>query len=120
MKKRIPRTIREKSQSGRYFLAAVAAGFVISILEFTCTGQVYLPTLLFVMSIPSLKAGAFSYLILYNIYFILPLLIIFGIVYWGVTSEQLAFFLQRKAVTIKLITAVLFFALAGVLVLNVI
>ncbi len=118
LKKRIHQTIREKSKSSRYFLAAVAAGFVISLLEFTCTGQVYLPTILFVMNIPSLRGGAFSYLILYNIFFILPLLIIFGIVYWGVTSEQLAFFLQRRAMAIKLITAALFFGLAGVLIVN--
>jgi hypothetical protein len=118
LKKRIHRTIREKSKSSRYFVAAVVAGFIISLLEFTCTGQVYLPTILFVMSIPSLKAGAFSYLILYNIFFILPLLVIFGVVYWGVTSEQLAFFLKRRAMTIKLITALLFFALAGILIVN--
>jgi uncharacterized membrane protein YwzB len=48
--------------------------------------------------------------------FIIPLLIIFGIVYWGVTSEQLALFLKRRAATIKLITSLLFFALAGILV----
>jgi thiol-disulfide isomerase/thioredoxin len=118
LKKRIHRTIREKSKSGRYVLAAVGAGVVISLLEFTCTGQVYLPTILFVMNIPSLRAGAFSYLILYNVFFILPLLIIFGIVYWGVTSEQLAFFLRKRAVAIKLVTAVLFFGLAGVLIVN--
>ena len=118
LKKRIHRTIREKSKSNRYFGAAVVAGFIISLLEFTCTGQVYLPTILFVMSIPSLKAGAFSYLILYNIFFILPLLMIFGVVYWGVTSEQLAFFLKRRAIAIKLITALLFFALAGILIVN--
>ena len=118
LKKRIHRTIREKSKSPRYFGAAVVAGFIISLLEFTCTGQVYLPTILFVMSIPSLKAGAFSYLILYNIFFILPLLVIFGVVYWGVTSEQLAFFLKRRAMAIKLITALLFFALAGILIVN--
>jgi glutaredoxin len=118
LKKRIHRTIREKSRSTRYLVAAVSAGFVISLLEFTCTGQVYLPTILFVMNIHSLRAGAFSYLILYNIFFILPLLIIFGIVYWGVTSEQLAFFLRKRAMAIKLITAALFFGLAGVLIVN--
>jgi hypothetical protein len=48
--------------------------------------------------------------------FIVPLLIIFGIVYWGVTSEQLGFFLQRRASAIKLITSLLFFALAGILI----
>ncbi|HVP79214.1 MAG TPA: hypothetical protein VMV04_15110 [Thermodesulfobacteriota bacterium] len=116
LKKRIHRTIREKSKARRYFGAAVAAGFIISLLEFTCTGQVYLPTILFVTNIPSLKAGAFSYLILYNIFFVLPLLVIFGIVYWGVTSEQLAFFLQKRAATIKLFTAVFFLFLAGVLI----
>jgi thiol-disulfide isomerase/thioredoxin len=118
LKKRIHRTIRERSKSSRYFGAAVAAGFIISLLEFTCTGQVYLPTILFVMNIPSLKTGAFSYLILYNVFFILPLLVIFGVVYWGVTSEQLAFFLQKRVMTIKLITAILFYFLAGILIAN--
>jgi cytochrome c biogenesis protein CcdA/glutaredoxin len=120
LKKRIHKTIREGSKSNRYFLAAVASGFIISILEFTCTGQVYLPTILFVTNIPSMRVGAISYLLLYNVMFILPLLIIFGIVYWGGTSEQLSFFLQRRASSIKLMTSLLFFILAGVLVLNLI
>ena len=116
LKKRIHRTLREKSRSTRYFFAALAAGFIVSVLEFTCTGQVYLPTILFVTNIPSLKASAFYFLILYNIMFIVPLLVIFGIVYWGVTSEQLGFFLQKRAAAIKLLTCLLFFALAGLLV----
>ena len=61
-----------------------------------------------------------SYLVLYNMMFIIPLLIIFGIVYWGITSEQLGFFLQRRASLIKLITSLLFFVLAGALILNLI
>ena len=118
LKKRIHQTIREGSKSSRYFIAAVASGFIVSLLEFTCTGQVYLPTILFVTNIPSLRTSALFHLLLYNLMFILPLLIIFGIVYWGVTSEQLAFFLQKKASTIKLITSLLFFALAGILVVS--
>jgi hypothetical protein len=46
------------------------------------------------------------------------LLVIFGVVYWGVTSEQLAFFLQKRVMTIKLITAILFYFLAGILIAN--
>jgi hypothetical protein len=57
---------------------------------------------------------------LYNLIYILPLLVIFGIVYWGVTSEQLAYFLQKRASTIKLLTAFFFFALAGILILSLI
>jgi thiol-disulfide isomerase/thioredoxin len=120
LKKRIHQTIREESKSARYFLAAIAAGFMVSLLEFTCTGQVYLPTILFVTNVPSLTASAVSYLILYNLMFIVPLLIIFGVVYWGVTSEQLAFFLKKRASSIKLFTSLLFFALAGILIFSLI
>ena len=129
LKKRIHQTIRarsgeltanQESRSTRYLFAAIGAGFIISLLEFTCTGQVYLPTIHFVTNIPSLKTSAFSYLILYNIMFIIPLLAIFGVVFWGVTSEQLGFFLRRRASVIKLITSLLFFALAGILILSLI
>jgi len=116
LKKRIHQTVREGSKSGRYLLAAIASGFVISILEFACTGQVYLPTILFVTNIPSLRTEAIYYLLLYNFMFIVPLLIVFGVSYWGVTSEQLSFFLQRRASTIKLLTSLFFFALAGILI----
>jgi thiol-disulfide isomerase/thioredoxin len=118
LKKRIRQTIRQESKSNRYFLAAVASGFIISLLEFTCTGQVYLPTILFVTNIPSLRTSAIAYLILYNLMFIVPLLIIFAIVYWGVTSEQLALFLKKRSSTIKLFTALLFFGLAGILIFS--
>jgi cytochrome c biogenesis protein CcdA len=118
LKKRIHQAIREESKSTRYFLAAITAGFIISLLEFTCTGQVYLPTILFVTNVPSLRTSAFLYLVLYNLMFIVPLLIIFGVVYWGMTSEQLASFLKRRASSIKLLTSFLFFALAGILILS--
>ena len=125
LKKRIHQTIRKRSgeldvseegQSARLLLAAVIIGFIVTLLQFTCTSQVYLPTILFVTNIPSLRGSAALYLVLYNLIYIIPLLIIFGIVYWGVTSEQLSFFLQKRASTIKLLTALFFFALAGILI----
>jgi hypothetical protein len=50
-----------------------------------------------------------------NLIYILPLLVIFGIVYGKVTSEQLSFFLQKRASTIKILTSLFFFALGGLL-----
>jgi hypothetical protein len=123
LKKRIHQTIRQTSgnldaegQPIRLFLTAIVIGFVVTLLQFTCTSQVYLPTILFVTHIPSLMGSAVFYLIVYNLLYIAPLLVIFGIVYWGVTSEQLSFFLQRRASTIKLLTSLFFFALAGILI----
>jgi len=127
LKKRIHRIIRTRSneleedrpgQLTRSLLAALFIGFIVTLLQSTCTSQVYLPTLLFVMNVPSLKGSAYLYLIFYNLIYIVPLLAIFGIVYWGVTSEQLSFFLQKRASTIKLLTSLFFFALAGILFLN--
>jgi thiol-disulfide isomerase/thioredoxin len=128
-KKRIHQTIRERSgeleankesQSIRLFLAAVVIGFIVTLFQFTCTSQVYLPTILFVTNVPSLRGSAVLYLILYNLVYIAPLLAIFGIVYWGVTSEQLAYFLQTRASTIKLLTSLFFFLLAGILIFSLI
>jgi len=127
LKKRIHRIIRTRSneleedrpgQLTRSLLAALFIGFIVTLLQSTCTSQVYLPTLLFVMNVPSLKGSAYLYLIFYNLIYIVPLLAIFGIVYWGVTSEQLSYFLQKRASTIKLLTSLFFFALAGILFLN--
>jgi thiol-disulfide isomerase/thioredoxin len=129
LKKRIHHIIRIRSseleekkgnQSGRFLLAAVSIGSIVTFLQSTCTSQVYLPTLLFVTNIPSLRERAVLYLTLYNLIYILPLFVIFGIVYWGVTSEQLAYFLQKRASTIKLLTAFFFFILAGILILSLI
>jgi len=124
LKKRIHRIIRtrssefegnEETQLARLLIIAIFIGFIVTLLQSTCTSQVYLPTLLFITNIPSLRGSAVLYLILYNLIYILPLLVIFGIVYWGVTSEQLSFFIQKRASTIKLLTAIFFFALAGIL-----
>lgn len=129
LKKKIHQMIRvrsdvleanKESASIRFLLAAVVIGFIVTLFQSTCTSQVYLPTILFVTTIPSLRGNAVLYLILYNFVYILPLLVIFGIVYWGVTSEQLSFFLQKRASTIKLLTSAFFFALAGILILTLI
>jgi len=123
-KKRIHQTIRARSgelepnkESSfiRLLFAAIVIGFIVTLLQFTCTSQVYLPTILFVTNIPSLRGSAILYLTLYNLVYIAPLLVIFGIVYWGVTSEQLAYFLQKRASTIKLLASFFFFILAGIL-----
>jgi hypothetical protein len=126
LKKRIHRIIRtregeleanKEGKSTRFLLSAMVIGFIVTLLQSTCTSQVYLPTILFVTNIPSLRDSAIFYLILYNIVYILPLVTIFGIFYWGTTSEQLSFFLQRRTSTIKLFTALFFFVLAGILII---
>ncbi len=124
LKRKIHRIIRtreedleagEEAKTKRFFIAAVTVGFMVTLLQSTCTSQVYLPTILFVTHLPALRSSALFYLVLYNLVYILPLVIIFVIVYWGTTSQQLGFFLQRRTSTIKLFTGLFFFGLAGIL-----
>jgi glutaredoxin len=127
LKKKIHRIIRTRSnefetgqerQSARFLFVAFLIGSIVTLLQSTCTSQVYLPTLLFVTNVPSLKGSAVFYLILYNLIYILPLIAIFSIAYWGVSSQQLSLLLQRRTSTIKLMTSLFFFILAGVLIVG--
>jgi hypothetical protein len=113
LRKRINRIIREGAHARSFVPVAFATGFVVSIIELACTGQVYLPTIIFVMGVPEMQGKAFFYLLLYNLAFILPLVVVFGLTYFGTTSEQLGIFINRRTATVKLGTALLFLVLAG-------
>ncbi len=115
LKKRIHKTIREQTRTRRFVLAAFVTGAIVSLLELACTGQVYLPTICFVTGIPSLRAHALAYLLLYNVMFVVPLVAVFLVSYYGATSAQMGRFFQSHAAMVKLCTAVFFFALAAIL-----
>jgi cytochrome c biogenesis protein CcdA len=113
LRKRINATIRKGRNAASYVLGAFLAGVMISFLELACTGQVYLPTIIFVSSIPELRIQALLYLVIYNLLFVLPLIIIFILVYFGTTSKDLTQFLKKNAAIVKLGMAVVFIALGG-------
>jgi cytochrome c biogenesis protein CcdA/glutaredoxin len=112
LRRRINKVIRENAQTRAFVAMAFVTGFVISLLEFACTGQVYLPTIIYVMSQPELAGQAFFYLVLYCLMFILPLVVVFVLSYFGTSSEQLGQFVNRHTSTIKFVTGLLFVGLA--------
>jgi len=101
---------------GRLILSALITGFLVSLLEAVCTGQLYLPTIAFILKTTSLKLKAFTYLALYNIMFIVPLFIIFLFALLGVTSQQFAEFIRKHMTGIKALMAVVFIALGVLLI----
>lgn len=58
---------------------------------------------------------AILYLLLYNICFIVPLLFVFGVVYFGVSSQSIARLMEAKVGTVKLILAGIFFTVGFLL-----
>lgn len=119
LKKKIHKTIHRfmaaDSGLGRHLIAAFTAGFLVSLFEFPCTGQIYLPTLVFVTHIPTSKSSALYYLILYNVMFVIPLVIILAFAYWGTSTPRFVAILEKRAALVKLLTALFFFGLAGYL-----
>jgi cytochrome c biogenesis protein CcdA/glutaredoxin len=108
IKKRIHSIIRDKMSKKNLVLASVVSGFFISLSEFICTGQIYLPTLIFVSRVPELKVKAIIYLILYNIAFIVPLVIVFVSTYKGMRSSAINKFWRNKVKFVKLGTCFFF------------
>jgi len=113
LRKRINATIRKGRNINNYVMGAFGAGILVSFLELACTGQVYLPTIIFVSSIPDLRLQAFFYLVLYNLLFILPLVVIFILVYYGTTSSELTRILREKAAAVKFAMGIVFIGLGG-------
>lgn len=109
----IHKVIREQTRIRYFVILAFITGIIISILELFCTGQVYLPTIMYILGIPGLKTKALFYLILYAFMFIVPLVIVFLLVYSGITSKRLETFGKRHASTVKLLMALLFLFFAA-------
>jgi len=106
-------TIRKHVRMKHFTVFAFFTGILISLFEFLCTGQVYLPTIIYIMGMPELRGEAFFYLVVYNIMFITPLIAIFLFAYFGTTSRELSGIIMKHTATIKILTALLFFILAG-------
>jgi hypothetical protein len=96
---------------GNLIITALVTGFLVSLLEAVCTGQMYLPTITFVLKSTNIKLKAFLYLVLYNLMFILPLFVIFLCALAGATSEDFTKFLKKHFLLSKVLMAVLFFVL---------
>lgn len=111
-------SLREKKKRSGLVLifTSLFIGFMVSLLEAACTGQVYAPVIVFILKNTSLKIKALLYLIIYNIMFVLPLVVVFILSLWGVSSQRLNDFLKRNVGVIKLFMFLLFLAM-GVLIL---
>lgn len=113
LKTRIRSVIRVQAKSAHFVVAAFASGVVISLLELACTGQVYLPTIVYMMKQGS--TAAVGCLLLYNIAFVLPLIAIFVLAWLGMKSDTLIRLQKKHTAAVRFATALLFVALWVVL-----
>lgn len=115
MRDRIHSVIRNRLKTRGLLISAFTTGFLVSLLESACTGQVYLPTIVFITKEPALRMRAYYYLILYNLMFIVPLAVVAGAAYLGVGEAAIRRFGMRNVFLAKLLLAAVFFGLAAVM-----
>lgn len=117
---RTVRIIKDKGQRRLGFLRLLAVAFligvIVSLLESVCTGQIYLPTITFILKMKTMWWQAFLFLLLYNVAFILPLVIVLLATLLGVNSQWWSAFVRRHLGMVKLVTAMLFFFLGGLII----
>jgi cytochrome c biogenesis protein CcdA len=118
LRMRINAVIRRGRKARAFVAGAFVTGIVVSFLELACTGQVYLPTIMFVVSQSDRSAEAILHLVLYCLMFIVPLVVVFVLVYFGTSAKQLTSFLQERAALVKLGLTLLFATLAVFLILS--
>lgn len=110
IKKRRGRIIRRITEDKKIIVLAIisfSAGAIISAIELVCTGQVYIPTLTAVIQgTSSLKLTALLYLMVYNFMFILPLLIILSLFYYGYSAKEIGEMQKKSYAYIKLIIGI--------------
>jgi cytochrome c biogenesis protein CcdA len=109
LKDRIRSVIRTGARARNFVIAAFISGLVISLLELACTGQVYAPI---IYQIQHGRLDAVLWLVIYNLAFITPLIVIFLLAYGGLRSETLINFQKRHTFAVKLALALLFLGLA--------
>ena len=111
LKRGIHSTVRRGVRMAWLFPAAFAMGALISVLELACTGQVYGPTILYILRSGVAPWRAAWLLGLYNLAFVLPLVAVFVAALFGVGNAAFRRWLESRAATVKFATALLFLAM---------
>lgn len=100
------------SSMWRLLLAAFIVGFVVSGVEAVCTGQVYLPTIVVILKeVNQHFWRATEFLLLYNLMFILPLVLIFVLTLCGKESATFNDWLKKHLGLTKFILCCVFLGL---------
>jgi hypothetical protein len=109
-KRRVHSVVRSGTRSASLVGGTVLLGIGVTIFEFSCTGQVYVPVIMHLARTGS--GSAVGLLLLYNLAFILPLLIVFALAYAGVSMKKLGTAFADRLVLVKLGLAAVFIGFA--------
>jgi len=116
IKRRIHEIMRNRLSARNIFAGSFVIGFLVTLLESVCTGQVYVPTLVFLTRHPEIGVRAWVLLVFYNIMFIIPLVVVTVAAYFGAKNQRLLEWSRGNVVWSKLLMCMFFAGLAVALI----
>jgi len=117
IKLQIHKIITANLSGSQLAFGAIVTGFLVTLLEAVCTGQVYLPTIVLMTKQESTRFLGWLYLIFYNILFVLPLILVIILAYFGLKWDKLAKFTQKHLSLLKILLGIVLISLAFFLLL---
>ena len=111
--KKLIRAVAEASWGGpTVVVAGLGCGFLVTLLDSLCTGQIYVP----VLALIAREGGAwrsFALLAIYNLAFIAPLVVVFMLAAKGADSERMSRWSKRNVFPSKIALGVMFAVLGA-------
>ncbi|MFW6121783.1 MAG: cytochrome c biogenesis CcdA family protein, partial [Petrotogales bacterium] len=110
LKRKTHEIIRKNARAKTIWIASLVTGLLISFVEFMCTGQVYLPTIVYVINSVGVSPEALGFLIIYNLGFVAPVIGITLVAYYTSSTKKIQDFMKstEAAAKIKLVLGGLF------------
>jgi len=112
VKMRIHKVISGHMSGTGLIIGSVITGFLVTLLEAICTGQMYLPYIVAMTTQSELRIWGIIYLAFYNFLFVLPLLVVMVLAFYGMKWNDLAKRTQKNMVLLKIILGLVMVALA--------
>lgn len=106
MKMRIHKVISGNLSQRGLITGAIITGFLVTLLEAVCTGQMYLPIIQGMTEREGTRFQGWLWLIYYNILFVLPLQVVMIASYKGITWDKLAKKTQKNMVLLKILLGI--------------
>lgn len=115
LRMRINAIIARRLHARSVAIGAFGVGFTVSLLEFVCTGQVYLPLIRYMTTVAGTRLRGLGLLVVYDLAFVVPLLGVFAAAYLGLSSDRLMAGFRRHVALAKLLLAAFFLGLGALL-----
>ena len=112
---RIHRMMRRGLSRRAQLTSAFGLGCAVTALESVCTGQVYVPTLALVVKRGADVTRGLIYLGIYNLMFIMPLIIVLALTHHGLQLFSLIEWSRRNVTVSKVLLGCFFLALGGLI-----